>query len=166
MVWFLGSFLPRIPLGQRLKPSAEASNGRFPRRGPTLRPPTSEPPRWLLLRRPLAHGSGVEEEAISRDRADWGWTARDANCCHPRLGMTCTLKMNSKRETRKNQQFVRQRRSHSEADDPPGAAIFAPFLTYKAMLNSTHRHYFVTTSFTTLAFWAKLGSLEVSHITS
>ena len=49
---------------------AEASNGRFPRRRPMLRTPTSEPPWWLLLR-PLTHDSVVEEEATSRDPAEW-----------------------------------------------------------------------------------------------
>ena len=63
-----------------------------PRRGPTLRPPTSEPPRWLLLRRPLAHGSVVEEETTSRDPVDWRWTARDATCsCQTKTGLLLSI---------------------------------------------------------------------------
>ena len=54
-------------------------------------------------------------------------------------------------------QFVRQCRSHSEADDPPGGATVVPFLTLWAILNLTTRHYFVATSFTTFFFFRKTG---------
>ena len=61
----------------------------------------------------------------------------------------------ARRCAQRARQFVWQCRSHSEADDPLGAAIVAPFLTLWAILNLTLHHYFVAISFTTFVFFLK-----------
>ena len=51
--------------------------------------------------------------------------------------LTPTPSHAARRCAQRARQFVLQCRSHSEADDPPGAAFFAPILTLWAILNLT-----------------------------